>query len=126
MSELSRRLAVGVFTRAKLWGHSYVMAEVDTQLRQSVEGDASQQDLMGILRVGWYPWEWLDVYSETGFKMVVGASELTRISVIGTAWKILPWMEVGPYLRIIHNPDGGTQFQVIDQLRRLRSYRYMV
>lgn len=117
MSELSQRLAVGVFTRAKLYGHSYVMAEVDTQLRKASGGDTSQVDLMGILRLGWYPWEWLDVYSETGFKMVPGASELTRIStIIGTAWKILPWMEIGPYLRILHSSDGGTQFQIIDQL----------
>jgi hypothetical protein len=117
MSELSQRLAVGVFTRAKLYGHSYVMAEFDTQFRKSVEGEASQMDLMGILRLGWYPWEWLDVYSETGLKMVPGSSELTRIStIIGTAWKILPWMEIGPYLRILHSSDGGTQFQIIDQL----------
>jgi hypothetical protein len=117
MSELSQRLAMGVFTRAKLYGHSYVMAEFDTQFRKSVEGEASQMDLMGILRLGWFPWEWLDVYSETGLKMVPGSSELTRIStIIGTAWKILPWMEIGPYLRILHSSDGGTQFQIIDQL----------
>mgnify|MGYP004233343545 FL=1 len=106
-----------MFTRAKLWGHSYVMAEVDTQLRKATGGDSSQVDLMGLLRLGWYPWEWLDVYTETGFKMVAGASELTRMSaIVGAAWKVLPWMEIGPYLRILHSPDGGTQFQIIDQI----------
>jgi len=117
MSELSKRLAVGVFTRAKLYHHSYVMAEFDSQWRQSVDGGQSQHDLLGLVRLGWFPWEWLDVYSEAGVKLVPGASELTRISAtIGTGWKILPWMEVGPYLRILNSSEGGTQIQIIDQI----------
>lgn len=117
VSELDQRLAAGVFARAKLIDHSYVLAEFDSQWRQSKDGSRTQHDLLGFTRFGWFPWEWLDLYAEAGLKMTPGSSELTKVSAsLGAAWQILPWMEVGPYVRILHGPDGGTQFQVIDQL----------
>ena len=60
-------------------------------------------------RLGWFPWESLNLFFEYGGRAVNDADALTLQRFgFGANWQLLPWVELMPELRFEHDTDNGT------------------
>ena len=101
----------------RLVGHTYVLGELDGEYRIDPRSGASQQEAAGLLRLGWFPLESLDLYAELGGRVVAHAWGLTRLRYIGGAeWKVLPWVELGPAAMLEEDVESGRQTTLMAQL----------
>ncbi len=116
-STATNRLLIGPFLRMRLVGHTYVLGELDGEYRLDPKTGAAQQEAAGLLRLGWFPLESLDLYAELGGRVVAHAWSLTRLRYIGGAeWKVLPWVELGPAAMLEEDVESGRQTTLMAQL----------
>ena len=119
-SDTTNKIAASVFTRIRLLQRSYVLAELASQHKLGQSRNLARTELAGYLRLGWYILESLDVYAEANLRYMPLANELNRFRyIVGSNWKILPWIELIPMLALENGRDTGTsitwmgQFHVI-------------
>ena len=102
-TELYSRFVGGVFSRIKLIERIYVLAESDIEYKHVLSSEQQEAEWASYLRIGWFPWEWLDIYGEFRYSRLF-ASEPIDVpeTVIGVNWQVLPWVELIPMVRLNH------------------------
>jgi hypothetical protein len=110
------RVAGGAFTRAQLWGDSYVMAEFDAQRFWARRSDVQLDNVALYLRAGWFALPELDVYVEAGRRTLSSGDWLTKSRyALGADWQTTHWLELGPEL-MVENVGGVSQYIAMGQL----------
>jgi hypothetical protein len=100
------RLVGGAFARVQGWAGTYALLESDLERRVTRGGSKEQLDLVSYARLGWFPWEWLDLFGELRTLRMLshdGASEEPpgeTVMVAGGHWMILPGLELGPAVQV--------------------------
>lgn len=97
------RLAGAVFTRLRLVGAAYLLAEADLQ-RRSSDGLGDQDEMATFARLGWFVLESLDLYLEHGWR---SAEVQESRYIAGSSWWALPWLEIAPQVRVERSPTTG-------------------
>jgi len=116
-SQRTTRFMGGAFVRTKIYEKIYAMMETDLLNTQTNDATLSQTEIVGFLRLGWFPWEWLDTHLETRVKFIQDTNKLNRFAyVAGATWQILPWIELTPQFRIIHSERNPTEYKTLLQM----------
>ncbi|AKU93166.1 hypothetical protein AKJ08_3553 [Vulgatibacter incomptus] len=113
----SARVAGSLFARWRVWGSTYALAEVAGQQRSTKGADASMVEAATLLRAGWFPLESMDVFAQVGGRRIQGAYEATKLRyMVGTDWKVLPWVELSPAYVFDENVEAGPSHQLLAQM----------
>ena len=110
-ADFTDRLAGAAFTRLRLAGTTYLLAEVDAQQRAS-DGIPTRTDLATFGRLGWFVLESLDLYLEHDWRKAEAvrgeADPLSQSRYLaGASWWLLPWVELIPQVRVERSPGTG-------------------
>jgi hypothetical protein len=115
ISSADRRVAGSLFTRTRLVGPTYALAEVAAQHRSAAEGSAADSNLDSFLRVGWFARTDLDVYLEAGQRALIDHFAKQRVGV-GANWQVLHWFEFAPEVLLEARENLPARFLALGQL----------
>lgn len=116
-SDAFRRPAVGLFTRTRLWGKSYVLGELSGEELLSRTTGRSQWEGAGMVRLGWFATESVDLYGELGGRRVNHAYVLAKNRyLLGAEATLLPWVAFNPSVLFEEDVETGLTMTAMGQV----------
>ncbi len=107
-SERSQELAAALHARVRWVQRLYSLTEAAVVRRSTLDADASQVQLAGYLRAGWFALESLDLYAEWGGRSLLDEWNVTKARYgAGADWKLLPWLELSPAVLLEEDVEAG-------------------
>jgi hypothetical protein len=115
-TDFVNRAALGVHARVRGPAGLYALAVVAAEGRFAQVSPASQLEMVGMLRVGWFPGEWVDLYAEAAGRIGERSSFTALRYGLGADVSLLPWVHVVPGVLVEERRGAGPEVQMLAQL----------